>query len=123
MIGKIAVTVISALAAGSAQGQTSTTQSNQGGRPKSETEVVVDAPDRQVCRAVRRTATRMRVGRVCRSVAQWEAARQGRTEEDEMAEAADRLDALGADDAGTNDQRNPMDRTPDTPLGPRGTTR
>ena len=104
-------------------------QSDPNVRPGSETEVIVDAPVQQVCRTVRRTGTRMRAARICRPVTQWQAARQGLSADDEMASAADRLDALGADDISTNCIGDPMGdadgdgianaRDHATPLGPR----
>jgi len=58
-------------------------------------EVTVRAPDRMVCRSVARTATRMRSNRVCRTVAQWDEARAGRSQDEELADAADTLETLG----------------------------
>ncbi|HYI63329.1 MAG TPA: hypothetical protein VEW71_00435 [Allosphingosinicella sp.] len=60
----------------------------------------------------------MRASRVCRPVSQLTAEGQ-RSDDEQLAEAADTLDALGADDISTNCVGNPLDRTPDTPLGPR----
>lgn len=81
-------------------------------------DVTVRAPERMVCRNVTRTATRMRSSRVCRPVSQLRG-EDGQNQDERLAEAADRLDVLGADDLSTNCIGNPLDRTPDTPLGPR----
>ncbi len=84
---------------------------------------VVTGENRVTCRRVTRTATRMRTGRICRTQAQW-ARETGRAPalNDPNATidgAADTLDALGADDISTNCVGDPLNRTPDTPLGPR----
>jgi len=83
----------------------------------------VTGHDRVICRRVTRTASRMRIGRICRPMSQWHHEGGGNRSPDEPNAradgAADTLDALGADDISTGDQKDPMDRTPDTPLGPR----
>ena len=58
-------------------------------------DVTVRAPERMVCRSVARTATRMRSNRVCRTVSQWDEARAGRSQDEELADAADTLETLG----------------------------
>jgi hypothetical protein len=85
---------------------------------------VVTGDDRVVCRRVTRTATRMRVGRICRPLSEWRREAGGRAADlndpnSTIDGAADTLDALGADDMSTNCIGSPLDRTPDTPLGPR----
>jgi len=82
-------------------------------------DVTVQGPERLVCRSLQRTATRMRSNRVCRTVREWDEARAGRTQDEELAEAADTLDMLGADDISTGCGDNALSLTPDTPLGPR----
>lgn len=81
-------------------------------------EVTVRAPERMVCRQVTRTATRMRSNRVCRTVTQWEEARASRTQDDELADAADTLETFG-EKVSTNDIGGLGGREHDTPLGPR----
>ena len=86
-------------------------------------DAVVTGDNRVICRRVTRTATRMRTGRICRTQAQW-ARETGRPPNPNDANAsidgaADTLDALGADDISTNCVGDPLNRTPDTPLGPR----
>jgi hypothetical protein len=85
-------------------------------------ETTVTGDNRIICRRATRTATRMRTGRICRTVAEWRRETGGPRAQDRNStidEAADTLDALGADDISTNCIGNPLDRTPDTPLGPR----
>jgi len=112
------------LVAGAANAQ-STSGTSVGGAPAAEPGVTVQGPERLVCLLVRRTGTRMRSSRVCRTVGQWQEARAGRSQDQELAEAADTLDALGADDMSTNDQTavcadgTLQARMHDTPLGPR----
>jgi len=111
----LALTIAAApLMAGTAYAQD---QGSPSGQPA---DVTVRAPERMVCRQVTRTATRMRSNRVCRPVSQWHASGQ-QSDEEQIAEAADRLDALGADDISTGclGGDDNLDRTPDTPLGPR----
>ena len=84
-------------------------------------EVTVRGENRVVCRRVTRTATRMRVGRICRSLSEWRGREPGAPHDPngEIDGAANTLDAMRADCIGTGDGKSPMDRTPDTPLGPR----
>jgi hypothetical protein len=108
-----------AWSAAAAQAQSGGNQNNTSNNPTtSPSDVTVRAPERIVCRPVVRTATRMRSARQCRTVSQWSTAEAGQTADDRMAEAADRLDVLGADDASTGDQGG-MGSDMDTPLGPR----
>jgi hypothetical protein len=72
--------------------------------------------ERPICRARARTGTRMGTSRVCKTRQEWEALRAQDRNSDE---AADTLDVLGADDISTGDVGDPLNRTPDTPLGPR----
>ena len=102
------------LAAGTASAQTGT---RQAGAPAPSPDVTVRAPERMVCRAVPRTATRMRTSRVCRSVSEWEEARAGRSQDEVLAEAADTLETFG-EKVSTNDIGG-LSRADDTPLGPR----
>jgi hypothetical protein len=87
-------------------------------------DAVVTGDNRVVCRRVTRTATRMRVGRICRTQSEW-ARDVGRRMPDPndpngtIDGAADTLDAFAADDISTNCTGDPLNRTPDTPLGPR----
>lgn len=106
-------------AAGAAQAQ-STSGTSVGGAPAAEPGVTVHGPERLVCRLVRRTGTRMRSNRVCRTVAQWEEARAGRSQDEVLAEAADTLETFG-EKVSTNclGGEDALSRTPDTPLGPR----
>ena len=92
--------------------------------PAPQGDVTVTGENRTVCRRVTRTATRMRVGRICRPLSEWRGTSVQRPQDDPNSSidgAVDTLDAFGADDAGTNDQRDPLEtaRIPDTPLGPR----
>jgi hypothetical protein len=85
-------------------------------------DVTVTGDNRIVCRRVTRTATRMRVGRICRPLSEWRGPAAARAQEDPNGTidgAADTLDALGADDLSTNCVGDPLNRAPDTPLGPR----
>ncbi len=66
-----------------------------GGAPAPSPDVTVRAPERIVCRAQVRTSTRMRTGRVCRTVREWEEARGGRSQDEVLAEAADTLELIG----------------------------
>lgn len=86
-------------------------------------DAIITGDNRITCRRVTRTATRMRTGRICRTQRQW-ARESGRTPNPNDSNstidgAADTLDALGADDISTNCIGDPLNRTPDTPLGPR----
>ena len=85
--------------------------------------ITVTGDDRTICRRVTRTATRMRVGRICRTQSQWARERAPGVNPNNPNEtidgAYDSLTALGALDRSTNCIGDPMDRTPDTPLGPR----
>ena len=56
--------------------------------------VTVVAPDRMICRRVTGTTTRMRSGRICRSVPRSRGTGP-QSDEDRVAEAADTLDAFG----------------------------
>ena len=83
---------------------------------------VVRGENRVLCRRVTRTATRMRVGRICRTQSQW-ASDSSRTLDPNdpnatIDGAADTLD-VRAQCMGTGDGKSPLDTTPDTPLGPR----
>jgi len=86
--------------------------------------ITVTGDNRIICRRVTRTATRMRIGRICRSQSQW-AAETGRAPNrndpnSTIDGAADTLDVMRADCTGTGDGiKSPLDTTPDTPLGPR----
>lgn len=110
----LAIAAAPVLTAGAAHAQPAPSQGTSAPRP----EVTVRGPERLVCRSVRRTSTRMRASRVCRPVSQLTAEGQ-RSDDEQIADAADTLDVLGADDLSTNCVGNPMDMTPDTPLGPR----
>ncbi len=84
---------------------------------------VVTGDNRVSCRRITRTATRMRVGRICRTQSQWAAdtgrARNPNDPNGTIDGAADTLD-VRAFCHGTGDgEKSPLDRTPDTPLGPR----
>lgn len=114
----LAIAAAPLLAAGAANAQ-STSGTSVGGAPAAEPGVTVQGPERLVCRSLQRTATRMRSNRVCRTVREWEEARAGRTQDEELAAAADTLDVLGADDISTGCGDNALSLTPDTPLGPR----
>jgi len=82
--------------------------------------VVVTGEDRIVCRRVTRTATRMRTGRICRSVSQWrdESGGSGETGDTNIDDAANTLDARRADCIGPYNPGG-LSREPQTPLGPR----
>ena len=122
----LAIAAAPLLAAGAANAQ-STSGTSVGGAT-ADPGVTVEGPERMVWYLVRRTGTRMRSNRVCRTVSQWHEARQGRSQDEELADAADTLDTFGADDISTNDQVDPLGvneqgilnaRAHDTPLGPR----
>ena len=97
-----------------------TSGTSVGGAPATADEpgVTVQGPERLVCRLVRRTGTRMRSNRVCRTVTQWEEARQGRSQDEVLAEAADTLETFG-EKVSTNCVGGLGGREHDTPLGPR----
>ena len=86
-------------------------------------DITVTGENRVICRRITRTATRMRVGRICRTQSQW-AADTGRALDPNdpnatIDGAADTLD-VRAFCHGTGDgEKSPLDTTPDTPLGPR----
>lgn len=82
------------LAAGVANGQ-STSGTSVGGTPSPQPGVTVQGPERMVCRVVRRTGTRMRSSRVCRTVREWDEAHAGRSQDEVLADAAQTLDVLG----------------------------
>ncbi|HEV2818299.1 MAG TPA: hypothetical protein VGW40_13895 [Allosphingosinicella sp.] len=68
--------------------------------------ITVTGDNRVICRRVTRTATRMRIGRICRTQAQWRtqsspAPPLGNHSNDTIDEAADTLDGLRADDRST----------------------
>lgn len=86
-------------------------------RPAESPDVTVEGPERMVCRATQRTATRMRTSRVCRTVRQWEEARAGRSQDEVLAEAADTLEMFG-DKISTNCTGG-MGGGHETSLGPR----
>jgi len=109
----LGLSTASALAAGTVSAQTSGGQGTGAGRP----EVTVRAPERLVCRSVRRTSTRMRASRVCRPVSQLNADDR-RTDDERLTEAADTLDVLGADDISTNCSGG-LTSGHEGPLGPR----
>lgn len=98
--------------------------SGSGAQAQTGPDPVVTGDNRVTCRRVTRTATRMRTGRICRTQTQW-AQESGRTRpnpddpNESIDGAADTLDALAADDISTNCVGDPLNRTPDTPLGPR----
>lgn len=102
----------SAFAAGAAQAQPA-----QSPAPARSPDVTVRAPERMVCRAQVRTSTRMRTGRVCRTVREWEEARGGRSQDEVLAEAAQTLDVLS--EAPTTLCEGGMAGNPGTSLGPR----
>lgn len=82
------------LAAGAAQAQPGAA-GQAGTADASRPDVTVRGPERLLCRPMQRTATRMRTSRVCRTQAQWGDAREGRSQDEELAEAADTLDLIG----------------------------
>lgn len=90
---------LAALAAAStasaAQAQAQASAAPRGGSAAASPDVTVTAPERLVCRAQVRTSTRMRTGRVCRTVREWEEARGGRSQDEVLAEAADTLEMVG----------------------------
>ncbi len=94
LIVMLATAAAPLLAGGAAHAQ-STSGTSVGGAPAAQSGVTVRGPERLVCRLVRRTGTRMRSSRVCRTVTQWEGAQAGRTPDDELSDAAQTLDALG----------------------------
>ena len=122
---KLIVMLIAAAAAslpaGAAANAQSTSGTSVGGAPAGEPGVTVQGPERLLCRVVRRTGTRMRASRVCRTVTQWEEAQAGRSQDEVLAEAADTLETFG-DKVSTNcvgtDLDNPR-MNGNTPLGPR----
>lgn len=66
--------------------------------PVNNPDIVVTGENRMICRRVTRTATRMRVGRVCRTQAQWAADPGPGASDDPNATidgAADTLEVLG----------------------------
>lgn len=83
---------------------------------------VVTGENRVICRRVTRTATRMRVGRVCRSQAQWARERAPGVNPDDpnatIDGANDTLTALGANERSTGDCGG-FCGGHETPLGPR----
>lgn len=83
--------------------------------PASQPDITVTGDDRMVCRYVTRTATRMRRGRVCRKLSDWQndSDRSVRAANDPNATidgAADTIEVLGSGPAGVRS---------DTGLGPR----
>jgi hypothetical protein len=83
--------------------------------PAQQPDITVTGDDRMVCRHVSRTATRMRTGRVCRRVSDWQndPDRAVRAADDPNATidgAAQTLEVLGSGPAGVRS---------DTGLGPR----
>ena len=104
------------LAAGAASAQNA---QPAGQRPAESPDVTVQGPDRMVCRLVRRTGTRMRSSRVCRTVSQWQEAVGGRSQDEVLAEAADSLEMHG-DKVSTNCVGAELTRENGrTPHGPR----
>jgi hypothetical protein len=66
--------------------------------PSVQPDIIVTGDDRMVCRRITRTATRMRVGRICRTISQWAAESGARAVNDPNATidgAADTLEMLG----------------------------
>lgn len=102
------------LATGAANAQSGTGQT---GAPAQSPDVTVQGPERMVCQTVRRTGTRMRASRICRTVREWDEARAGRSQDEVLAEAADTLETFG-EKVSTNDIGG-LSREHDTPLGPR----
>ncbi len=102
------------LAAGAAGAQSRAAQEENSARSP---DVTVQGPERMVCQTVRRTGTRMRAGRVCRTVREWEEARAGRSQDEVLAEAADTLEMFG-EKISTNCIGG-LSRADDTSLGPR----
>ena len=68
--------------------QSSTTEAD---RPQ---EITVEGSQRRVCRWNNSTSSRMRT-RICRTAAEWEAARNGTSRDEELQAAADRLQEVG----------------------------
>ena len=86
---------------------------------------VVTGDNRVVCRRITRTATRMRVGRICRPMSQWRGEAGGRAVNDDpnatIDGAADTLEMLG-EKHGTECIGGELDNpgmNGRTPLGPR----
>ncbi len=113
-----AVAAAPVLAGGAANAQ-STSGTSVGGAPATEPGVTVQGPERMVCRVVRRTGTRMRSSRICRTVTQWDEAHAGRSQDEVLAEAADTLETFG-EKVSTNCIGGELTRENGrTPLGPR----
>ncbi len=110
--------VAAPLLAGGAANAQSTSGTSVGGAPSAEPGVTVQGPERLVCRLVRRTGTRMRSNRVCRTVSQWEEASAGRSQDTELSDAADTLETFG-EKVSTNCVGGELTRENRTPLGPR----
>jgi hypothetical protein len=91
-----------------AQAQTGAQHANQ---------VIVNG-DRRVCRRFERTNSRMRVGRICRTAAEWRVNGVDIREHSTIEEAANALEN-GAGRVSTGDTGGCLCRTDDTPLGPR----
>ena len=109
----LAIAAAPVLTAGAAHAQSAPSQRTAAPQP----DVTVRAPERLVCRSVRRTSTRMRASRVCRPVSQLNADDR-RTDDERLTEAADTLDVLGADDISTNCSGG-LTSGHEGPLGPR----
>jgi hypothetical protein len=84
--------------------------------------ITVTGENRIVCRRITRTATRMRIGRVCRTQSQWARERGGGVDPNDpnatIDGANDTLTALGANERSTGDSGG-FGSGHDTPLGPR----
>ena len=122
MMRKLIVLLAAAapLLAGGAASAQSTSGTSVGGAPATEPGVTVQGPERLVCRLVRRTGTRMRSSRICRTVTQWEEAQAGRSQDEVLAEAADTLETFG-EKVSTSCEGGELVRGMNgrTPLGPR----
>ena len=103
-------------AAGPAHAQ-STSGTTVAGTPGPD--VTVQGPERLLCRVVRRTGTRMRSSRICRTVSEWEEAQEGRSQDEVLNDAADTLETFG-EKVSTNCIGGELTRgNGRTPLGPR----
>ena len=77
----------------------------QAAAPAEQPQITVTGDNRVVCRRITRTATRMRVGRICRTLSAWTAENGARAANDPNATidgAADTIELLGKEH-GTGD--------------------
>ena len=111
---KLALVLLAAFTPVTAAAQSPTTGSDP---------IIVTGDDRMICRRVTRTATRMRIGRVCRTQSQWARERAPGVNPNDpnstIDGAYDSLTALGALDRSTNCVGDALNRSNETPLGPR----